>query len=377
VHQPTVIDLFAGVGGLSLGASRAGFKVAAAVELDPIASGTHSHNFPLVAHAITDISKLSGKELLRHANLSNGELDGLIGGPPCQGFSSIGKRDIEDPRNKLLSHFFRLVKETEPRFFVAENVPGINAERNIELLNRSLALIPKHYIVLKPLILKAHEYGAPTKRKRVFFIGFDPARMEELHEEDFLPNGVTPVTVGTALLGLPQIRAGWSSEQQSWRRISPLSDSRFHQLASGIVPSGVGDPRSLERYFDEQKVSGCLGTVHQPETVARFKRLKPGEKDAVYKSIRLDRNDFCPTLRAGTAADRGSFQAVRPIHPSSPRVITPREAARLQGFPDWFVFHPTKWHSFRQIGNSVSPILAEQILSRIYQKAVMVTAKNA
>ncbi len=93
--------------------------------------------------------------------------------------------------------------------------------------------------------------------------------------------------------------------------------------------------------------------------------LNPGQQDKVSKSSKLDIDGFCPTLRAGTDNTKGSFQAVRPIHPSQPRVITPREAARLQGFPDWFQFHETKWHSFRQIGNSVCPIVGEKVLSAI------------
>lgn len=93
--------------------------------------------------------------------------------------------------------------------------------------------------------------------------------------------------------------------------------------------------------------------------------LLPGKKDAISKAVRLAADGFCPTLRAGTNREKGSYQAVRPIHHILPRVITPREAARLQGFPDWFVFHRTKWHSFRQIGNSVSPIVAEFLLKAV------------
>jgi DNA (cytosine-5)-methyltransferase 1 len=93
--------------------------------------------------------------------------------------------------------------------------------------------------------------------------------------------------------------------------------------------------------------------------------LQYGKMDSRTKSVRLDPNGFCPTLRAGTGPEKGSFQAVRPIHYSRPRVITPREAARLQGFPDWFQFDTTKWHSFRQIGNSVSPLVSEFIMTKV------------
>ncbi|MBS4036491.1 MAG: DNA cytosine methyltransferase, partial [Ignavibacterium sp.] len=115
-------------------------------------------------------------------------------------------------------------------------------------------------------------------------------------------------------------------------------------------------------------VSGCFGTRHSPKVYKRYKALRPGQIDAVSRSVRLKSKGLCPTLRAGTDSDKGSYQAVRPIHPTANRVITPREAARLQGFPDWFQFAPSKWHSFRQIGNSVSPILAEEIFKLIYTR---------
>ena len=105
------------------------------------------------------------------------------------------------------------------------------------------------------------------------------------------------------------------------------------------------------------------------ETVAnRYRDLKYGEQDRISKSYKLNPNSFCPTLRAGTGPDKGSFQAVRPIHYIEARVINPREAARLQGFPDWFELPETIWHSFRQIGNSVSPIAAEAILRVVFDR---------
>jgi len=103
--------------------------------------------------------------------------------------------------------------------------------------------------------------------------------------------------------------------------------------------------------------------VHSTRVAERYAMTAQGKYDPVSRSYKLYPNGFCPTLRAGTGPDHGSFQAVRPLHPTEARVITPREAARLQGFPDWFQFSPTKWHSFRQIGSSVSPIIAERILA--------------
>lgn len=362
-----VIDLFAGVGGISLGAARAGFSISSAVELDKRAVQYHGINFPNVRHLTEDVAGLSGKRLLELSEVQDGELAGLVGGPPCQGFSDMGLRSSGDPRNELLVHFFRLVAETRPAFFMAENVPGLIQERNKSLLERALSLVPNNYVVLDPITCRASDYGAPTIRTRVFFIGYDPNRVSKLSSSDFLPRNVEDVRVGDALSGLPAIRPTWQSEEQSWRRVGSLLDSQYERRIKGCVPCGVGDPTALENYRTQRLVSGFLGTQHTEETIRRFEILKPGQADGISKCVRLNKRGYCPTLRAGTGPERGGFQAIRPVHPTSPRVISPREAARLQGFPDWYQFHPTKWHAFRQIGNSVSPIVSEALMSSIYR----------
>jgi len=371
-NRPAVVDLFSGVGGLSLGAARAGFKVAASVELDPIASKSHALNFPTTKHLERDVAKLTGADLLEAASLKAGGLSGLIGGPPCQGFSLIGRRERTDPRNELFGQFFRLVAETLPAFYLAENVPGILAENSKDFIDAAMSALPNHYVRLSPIRVEAHRFGAPTTRTRVFFIGYDPTRLNQLNESDFAADEhTTLVTVGDALRGLPNVRPEWQAESQSWRAIREMPDSVYTQRALDMVPIGVGDPDALKKLQSKRLVSGFLGTLHTEDTVNRFSKLEPGEVDAVYRSPRLKMNGFCPTLRAGTNRDRGSYQAVRPIHPKQPRVISPREAARLQGFPDWFVFNPTKWHSFRQIGNSVSPLVAERLLTKIFGAAAL------
>jgi DNA (cytosine-5)-methyltransferase 1 len=217
------------------------------------------------------------------------------------------------------------------------------------------------------MVVEANRFGAPTTRKRVFFFGYDPSLLNEVSVEDFLPPEIRKFLVQDALKGLPQIYSSWQKEEQSWRKVKYSETNFFTDRLVKHVPPGVGDPYALKQ-LESQIVSGFFGTKHSEETTARFKLLSPGEVDSVYRSRRLKLDGLCPTLRAGTAADKGSYQAVRPIHPTAPRVISPREAARLQGFPDWFVFNPTKWHSFRQIGNSVSPLVAEGLLSTIHRK---------
>lgn len=367
-----IIDLFAGAGGFSLGAARAGLEVVSSVEIDPHANETHGRNFPNTRHLGIDISTLNGGDLLALSGLMPGELDGLIGGPPCQGFSDIGRRDPKDRRNSLFAHYVRLVAETCPRFFVAENVPGILQERNEDILKAALNLLPKHYVVLPATKVCATDFGAATTRTRVFFVGFDPSRCGELNLDIFntLPN-LKKTTVRDALVGLPEeIDPTWQSEFSSWQPVGRLAESYFNNRAQSNIPQGVGDQFALDAFLQSGHTSGCFGTFHTAEVVARYKNLKPRQQDPISKSTRLDFAWFCPTLRAGTGSDKGSYQAVRPIHPTKARVISPREAARLQGFPDWFLLHPTKWHSFRQLGNSVSPIVAESILSSISARLV-------
>ena len=360
-----VIDLFCGVGGLSLGAARAGLTVKGAVDVDHKILDSHCRNFPGTIHMCEDIAGLTGQIIMHRFGMK--KIDGIIGSPPCQGFSSIGKGDRHDARNSLFIDFFRIVSESLPKFFLAENVPGIMQEKYRKTRERAFSFIQERYVTLPPMELAASEYGAATTRKRVFFVGCLKNSMKPLTVEHFnASRNIKPACVRDALCGLPtDIDPYYQTEKQGWRVIHTKGVSRYAKSLHGHVPPGVGDSAALRRLRASNEVSGFLGTVHSARVAKRYADTKPGKQDLVSKSYRLDLDGLCPTLRAGTGPEHGSFQAVRPIHPTIGRVITPREAARLQGFPDWFQFDPTKWHSFRQIGNSVSPILAERIFTVI------------
>lgn len=365
----TVIDLFAGGGGLSLGACRAGFNLVASVEIDKAAIDCHTLNFPNTIHLNQDVSVLTGRELEFQTKIDISKIDGIIGGPPCQGFSTIGKRKENDYRNSLFSHFFRIISEYKPKFFIAENVPGILNEKYKDLLSQAFSLVKDEYKILAPMLIDASLYGAPTIRKRIFFVGIRKDIHINIDQHSFLPpKSIQKTNVKKALQGLPiWIDENSQSFDSSWKKIEVVDEKDyFFKRIYGLVPDKVGDKQSLNRYKKLREVSGFLGTRHSVEIIKRYDSLLPGQTDKISKSMRLDPNQFCPTLRAGTGKEHGSFQAVRPIHPTEPRVITPREAARLQGFPDWFQFDATKWHSFRLIGNSVSPIVSEHILRVLY-----------
>lgn len=361
-----VLDLFSGVGGMSLGATQAGFTLAGAVELDSIAIDTHKINFPNTIHIHSDISKLNGEDIKNHIHIKSGELSGIIGGPPCQGFSTMGKRDSRDPRNSLFIHYFRLIKELQPDFFIAENVPGILNSKFDNIRKTAFDLVNKRYNLLPPMTISAKDVGVPTTRKRIFFIGIRKHSHLILNSTDFTINETKYNYVKEALFGLP---LDVMNNKDVWTKIDTAVPNSYSEQISIInLESGIGNPGAIERFFVDHQVSGMVGTIHKPEVIERFRNVEQGRCDKISKAPKLNWEGFCPTLRAGTGSDKGSYQAVRPIHPIQPRVITPREAARIQGFPDWFQFHRTKWHSFRQIGNSVSPIVAKFILSKIYEK---------
>jgi len=367
LHKFNIVDLFSGCGGFGLGAKQAGFDVIVAVDIDPVLQSSYKQNFPNTRVLSGDLS-LMDKKSWRMA-LAGEKIDGVIGGPPCQGYSRIGKNDADDPRRSLLGHFFRTVNIIQPKFFVMENVEGLLDEGNKEELEKAIKTVDGRYKVLSPIIVDAHEYGAPTKRKRVVVIGYDPKEMGKISINDIIPSGLPKVNVKDAISDISapikqekdKGNYGWSG----YRNAKPLSD--YAKKMRQLPPDMLGWSVAIEKLKSGQ-TSGHFDTAHTKEVKARYAATKPGDTDKVSRSKKLEWHGVCPTLRAGTGADKGSYQAVRPLHPDEARVITVREAARLQGFPDWFCFHKTKWHSFRMIGNSVSPIVAQSILTLIKSK---------
>jgi DNA (cytosine-5)-methyltransferase 1 len=367
-NVPTVLDLFCGAGGLTLGAARAGFHVVGGIDFDKRALASHIRNFPEAQHAQLNLAGTTGAAILEELGLQSGSVDVVTGGPPCQGFSSIGKRDEDDPRNLLIVEFAHLVTQLKPQAFVLENVPGLLSTCHSETLSGVTNILERSYNVLSPHELRATDAGAPTVRTRVFIVGFRNKSVDGPNFWREQEEKLNAPVVRQALDGLPfDIQSDWKNSWNGKRTVRIARQGTFFASAGGRIPRGVGDKRALDEFTRFGLVTGCLGTRHSKELERRYSALKYGQSDSKTKSTRLDPNGYCPTLRAGTGPDKGSFQAVRPIHYCRPRVITPREAARLQGFPDWFQFDQTKWHSFRQIGNSVSPLAAEFVLNKVFK----------
>jgi DNA (cytosine-5)-methyltransferase 1 len=348
--QPQIVDLFCGCGGFSLGAHRAGLAPSVAFDNDRILTSSYSTNFPSTKLVLATLRTVNGADIRRLIGRSP---DGVFGGPPCQAFSDMGHRRTNDPRRSLLRHFFRIVSELKPGFFVMENVRGLGYDSARELLDESLALIPGRYKILGPLTLDAAEFGAATLRSRLFIIGYDPDRCDPIAASDLEAKKLPPATVRSAISDL--VDAEMIRETDGFDTWKIVRRGRPSNYASKL--------RSADGTFKGHRV-----TIHTSEVKKRFRLVRPGDTDRIGRHPRLSWDGQCPNLRAGTGKDKGSYQSVRPIHPDESRVITVREGARLQGFHDSFKFHPTVWHSFRMIGNSVSPIIAEAILSLIAER---------
>jgi DNA (cytosine-5)-methyltransferase 1 len=342
------LDLFSGCGGFSLGAHAAGMKTVLAVDIDPILSSSFERNFSGSALHLGDITKLTRPVLGR---LLPDGVDAIIGGAPCQAFSEIGANDPNDPRRKLVRQFFRVVAAVDPAFFVFENVRGLTFDKNVGELRNGLKLLPPHWKTFGPVVLDAADFGAPTRRRRMIIFGFNTRKAAVPALEPLIAPLANRTTVEEAI-----------ADFQGAKMI-PHSEGGFAQWEYAVGQKLSSYARRMRN--PAGRFTGHAKTNHTDTTLARFANLKPGKVDTIGRYPRLEWAGMCPTLRAGTGSDRGSYQAVRPIHPVEDRVITPREAARLQGFPDWFLFHPTIWHSCRMIGNSVSPIMAEELLKRV------------
>lgn len=387
-NRPIAIDLFAGAGGMTLGFEQAGFDVLAAVELDPIHCATHEFNFPHWSILCKSVIDTSAKEIREKSSIGNKDIDVVFGGPPCQGFSLMGKRALDDPRNSLVFHFLRLVLELQPKYFVMENVKGLTLGKHQQFIAEIIELFVNNGYKVEEnyQVLNAANYGVPQNRERLFLLGckqnlplpkypqpiVKPAKINGKingKKHNYLADLLPGPTVKDAILDLPIIENYPDLLKQDWLIGEYGEASNYSGQLRGIYPmvNNYGYQREYQEKLPLGKyyITGCMATQHNAESIKRFANTKPGETEAISRFYRLDPAGLCNTLRAGTASDRGAHTSPRPIHPFYPRCITVREAARLHSYPDWFRFHITKWHGFRQIGNSVPPLLAQAVATEI------------
>jgi DNA (cytosine-5)-methyltransferase 1 len=410
---------------MSLGFEQAGFDVLAAVDIDPIHCATHQFNFPHTAVLCRSVVDLTAAEIRNRSSIGDRQIDVVFGGSPCQGFSLMGKRALDDPRNSLVFHFQRLVLALKPKFFVLENVRGLTIGKHQQVLATLIAEFKSagYRVEENYQLLNAARYGVPQSRERLFLIGSQvgcqlpkyPApitfiaspegegerekkrsRGSRGAEEAFLTQHSTLPTklhtphltlntsyntqhsrlqvgpnVWDAIGDLPEVEDYPELFQQDWIECTYGKPSEYALKLRGLCVVEddysyvrVASPQE-NRQFDSRLLSSSWRTKHTALSIARFQATPQGEREPISRFYKLHPQGVCNTLRAGTDQQRGAFTSPRPIHPFTPRCITVREAARLHSYPDWFRFHVTKWHGFRQVGNSVPPLLAKAIATEI------------
>lgn len=341
--KPTVIDLFAGVGGLSLGFEMAGFDVVLANEYDESIAEAYKLNHPSTKMIITDIKDLPIEETFSGYR---GKVDVIIGGPPCQGFSQKGQRKtINDERNFLFKYFVNVVDYIRPRYFVMENVPNLLTAENGFFKKEVYELFAAKGYVLVSDTLNAADYGVPQNRRRAVIIG----KIGNWPLQMPVPLSHT-VTIWDAISDLAYHNSGEGSEVEDYR-IEPQSEYQ-KRLRAG-----------------SEKLYNHKATAHSALALERLNMIPPNSgkevlpEEHLTKSIysgtwtRMGKNEISVTIttRFDTPSS-GKF-----THPYLHRAITVREAARIQSFPDRFRFIGTKGSQMKQVGNAVPPMLAKAI----------------
>lgn len=345
----------------------------AAVEIDPVHAAIHSFNFPRCAVIPQSVTELSGEDIRRAANIGTRKIDVVFGGAPCQGFSLIGQRALDDPRNELVGEFVRLVGELDADYFVFENVKGITVGRHVSFLEEVIAEFNRiGYQVQMPWrVLNASWFGVPQSRDRLFLMGCKKGLALPIYPKArFRAAGSGPLgelpegpSCYDALSDLPDaeryrtlttvdsVRGKWSSQ------------SDYARAMHGVTRDKTDF--SYPRVWDQDLLTSSMRTDHSDISRRRFKATPQGAVEPISRFFKLPASGVSNTLRAGTDSARGAFTSPRPIHFKYDRCITVREMARLHSFPDWFRFHQTKWHGARQIGNAVPPLMARAVAAEV------------
>lgn len=341
--KPKVIDLFAGVGGLSLGFENEGFDVVVANEYDPSIAEAYSENHKNTNMIVGDITSLDLKETFgRYA----GQIDVVIGGPPCQGFSQKGQRKtIHDERNFLFKYYVAVVELVKPKYFVMENVPNLLTTEKGYFLKEIEELFNGMGYSLQYGVLNASDYGVPQNRKRAVIIGklFGVAPNLPIPKKD-------NVTIWDAISDLAYLNSGEGTEIQEYH-IQPESEYQKALRGDGeILYNHVATKHSALALERLSMIPPNAGKEVLPE-----EHLTKSIYSGTWTRMRKDETSVTITTRFDTPSS-GKF-----THPFLDRAITVREAARIQSFPDSFRFVGNKSSQMKQVGNAVPPRLAAAI----------------
>lgn len=352
-----VIDLFCGCGGFSKGFERAGFSVKLGIDVWEDATRTYNRNFPEARTITGDITQYSPEELLSTANIEAKDIDVIIGGPPCQGFSLSGKRMLDDPRNVLYKSFVRMVEHIRPKVFVMENVPGL-----VRLFNGSVKQqVIENFTSIGYNVdveqLTASDYGVPQARKRVFFVGLRSDLFGFLNHFNF-----PEATHGTG--GIPYVTC-----EDALSDLDFIGDcTLLPEVAEYTSPPKSDYQREMRK--GSSLLTNHVATIHTKKTRDIISMVPDGGN---YKDLpeslwstrkvniawtRMNSKKPCFTIDTGHNHH---------FHYRVNRVPTVRESARIQSFPDNFVFLGNKGSQLKQVGNAVPPMLAAALAAQIKQ----------
>lgn len=343
------IDIFAGAGGLSCGMEMAGMTCVLGIDADKHAMNTFAHNHKKAEVFCGDVRKLTKQELKKLTH--NKKIHAVVGGPPCQGFSTVGLGNPDDIRNTLFKQFVRIVKETNPDFVVIENVTGMLAKKNESTLKSILKCFNKMGYQMDVRVLSAQEYGVPEMRRRTILIG------NKIGSDIVFPV-ITHGTKKKPVLTVAEALADIKDKKGKLHN---------HDLDSALLPCVLDEKRLARipegcgiRYEKDEKKyltkALSLGVDWKNLREGRFRQTK---------YFRLDGKKPSPTIMT----HRHSY-----YHPKEIRYLTQREAARLQSFPNDFIFFGPLSSQWRQIGNAVPPLLGKAIAQAIFK---MVNAKKS
>ena len=327
VRPLIALSLFSGGGGLDLGFSAAGFRVRCSNDIDTFSCKTlllNSGKKPFYRHAhsiAADIRGITAASLLEEAKLLKGEIDIIIGGPPCQAFSVFGqRRGLDDPRGNLVWEYLRIIQEVQPEAFLFENVAGLKSIHGGKLYEQIIEDLSALGFTVSAHTYQVADFGIPQFRERVFFIG--------------------------------------SREGYTVPTMQPT-----HGVILGTRPyRTVGEAlRFLREPNNGATIANHIGRVHSARIVNRYTDLQFGERDSKTRINKL--NPERPSFTIIVGSDKGGGKGH--VHPYTPREVTPRESARMQTFPDWWEFYGRGRHVIRQVGNAVPPLFAAVLAEHV------------
>lgn len=363
--KKTAIDLFCGAGGLSEGFRQAGFHVLAGNDIDKAAGKTYIETHNEAKFLNSPIQSVTADDMINASGLASGELDVLIGGPPCQAYSVYNhQRGIHDERADLFREYLRLVEGLQPKWVVMENVTGITSIANGAIVDAIKAEFGRLGYRVDYSILKAEEYGVPQERRRIFFIATKTNAPILFPERTHGPELKPFTTIWEALGDLPPISngedagiVGYATASEGWYQEHVRGDTA--KVYNHAAPKLGSINLERMRYIPQ---GGSWRDIPFDLLPAGMKRAKRSDHTKRYG--RMKPEGLSCTILTKCDIHWGAY-----IHPTQNRSITVREAARIQSFPDWFVFSGSKTEQYVQVGNAVPPLLGRRVAESLLTAA--------